>query len=72
MRKNKDIPEGGAKGVVFLSLHAQSKGVVCFRKYIDALLDMLLPSDRIVDRNPERPPIVLFLGPDEGTAELMG
>lgn len=63
-RKNKDIPEGGSKGVVLLNQAHQDKADVAFRKYIDALLDIML----IKDKGPED---ILFLGPDEGTAHLM-
>ncbi|TMW59691.1 hypothetical protein Poli38472_004760 [Pythium oligandrum] len=63
-RKNKDIPEGGSKGVVLLNQAHQDKADVAFRKYIDALLDIML----IKDQGPED---ILFLGPDEGTAHLM-
>lgn len=63
-RKNKDIPEGGSKGVVLLNQVHQDKADVAFRKYIDALLDIML----IKDNGPED---ILFLGPDEGTAHLM-
>merc|ERR1740117_1310384 len=47
--KNKDIPEGGAKGVILLDskascVHSQSSsaGRDCFVKYMDALLDCML------------------------------
>lgn len=63
-RKNKDIPEGGSKGVVLLNQAHQDKADVAFRKYIDALMDIML----IKDKGPED---ILFLGPDEGTAHLM-
>jgi glutamate dehydrogenase len=63
-RKNKDIPEGGSKGVVLLNQAHQDKADVAFRKYIDAMLDIML----IKDKGPED---ILFLGPDEGTAHLM-
>ncbi|KAJ0393762.1 hypothetical protein ATCC90586_010406 [Pythium insidiosum] len=63
-RKNKDIPEGGSKGVVLLNQAHQDKADIAFRKYIDALLDIML----IKDKGPED---ILFLGPDEGTAHLM-
>eukprot|EP01102_Stenamoeba_stenopodia_P004507 TRINITY_DN147_c0_g1_i1.p1 TRINITY_DN147_c0_g1~~TRINITY_DN147_c0_g1_i1.p1 ORF type:complete len:947 (+),score=276.37 TRINITY_DN147_c0_g1_i1:400-3240(+) len=68
--KNKDIPEGGSKGTILLGLDHQSKADTAFRKYVDALLDLLLPSaTEIVDHyNKEE---ILFLGPDEGTADYM-
>jgi glutamate dehydrogenase len=68
--KNKDIPEGGSKGTVLLSAEHQDKGFVAFRKYVDSLLDLLLASDEIVDRYKQTE--LLFLGPDEGTADMMG
>ncbi|RQM27954.1 hypothetical protein B5M09_000870 [Aphanomyces astaci] len=67
-RKNKDIPEGGSKGVILLNLAHQDKADLAFKKYIDALLDIMLPeNDGIVRTQPD----ILFLGPDEGTAHLM-
>lgn len=69
-KKNKDIPEGGSKGTILLSLDHQDKGLVAFKKYVDALLDLLvIEENSLVDyyRRPE----VLFLGPDEGTADMM-
>uniref|UniRef100_M4BZ98 Glutamate/phenylalanine/leucine/valine/L-tryptophan dehydrogenase C-terminal domain-containing protein n=1 Tax=Hyaloperonospora arabidopsidis (strain Emoy2) TaxID=559515 RepID=M4BZ98_HYAAE len=62
-RKNKDIPEGGSKGVVLLNQAHQDKADVAFRKYIDAVLDLMLMKEPEED--------ILFLGPDEGTAHLM-
>jgi glutamate dehydrogenase len=67
--KNKDIPEGGSKGTILLSLFHQNKGDVAFKKYVDALLDLLLPHEQVVDLYGQ--PEILFLGPDENTAELM-
>jgi glutamate dehydrogenase len=67
-RKNKDIPEGGAKGTILLNLGSQDAAEGAFRDYVDGLLDLL------VDMDPAGKPIVgeiLFLGPDEGTAGLM-
>jgi glutamate dehydrogenase len=63
-RKNKDIPEGGSKGVFLLNQAHQDKADIAFQKYIDALLDIML----IQNKGPEE---ILFLGPDEGTAHLM-
>jgi len=74
-KKNKDIPEGGSKGTILLDIRQQDKPRVAFEKYIDALLDLLLPGktpgikEALVDlygRNE-----ILFLGPDEGTADYM-
>jgi glutamate dehydrogenase len=49
-RKNKDIPEGGSKGVILLTLAHQDKPSTAFAKYVDAILDVLLtPHPEIVD-----------------------
>lgn len=71
-RKNKDIPEGGSKGVILLDPTAQDRAKACFDKYIDSLIDLLLKQD--VPGSKEQwvdlynKPEILFLGPDEGTA----
>ncbi|KAJ8591101.1 NADH-dependent glutamate dehydrogenase [Rhizopogon salebrosus TDB-379] len=71
--KNKDIPEGGAKGTILPSLGAPPRR--CFEKYIDAIIDLLIPApssgvkERVVDLYGK--PELLFMGPDEGTADMM-
>jgi len=74
-RKNKDIPEGGSKGVILLDVHHQDKVKVAFEKYIDSIMDLLLPptspgiKDPIVDLYGQEE--ILFMGPDENTADLV-
>jgi glutamate dehydrogenase len=68
-KKNKDIPEGGSKGTILLRWGHQDKAATSFKKYVDGLLDLLLPDDSIVDGYGKE--VILFLGPDEGTADLM-
>lgn len=74
-RKNKDIPEGGSKGVILLDAQHQDKGSVAFEKYIDSIMDLLLPpvspgiKDPIVDLYGKEE--ILFMGPDENTADLV-
>lgn len=68
-RKNKDIPEGGSKGTILLSPEHLDKATSAFRKYVDSMFDLLLPDAQVRSRLDE--PEILFLGPDEGTAELM-
>jgi len=68
-KKNKDIPEGGSKGTVLLGWEYQNTGELSFKKYINGLLDLLLPDESIVDYY--KLGVILFLGPDEGTAGLM-
>lgn len=74
-KKNKDIPEGGAKGVILLDADQQDRGGAAFHKYIDAIIDLLLEGrtpgikDRIVDLYGKQE--ILFCGPDENTAGLV-
>ena len=74
-RKNKDIPEGGSKGVILLDVNHQDKARVAFEKYIDSIMDLLLPptspgiKDPIVDLHGQEE--ILFMGPDENTADLV-
>jgi glutamate dehydrogenase len=74
-RKNKDIPEGGSKGVILLDFQHQTKAKVAFEKYIDSIMDLLLPptspgiKDPIVDLHGKEE--ILFMGPDENTADLV-
>jgi glutamate dehydrogenase len=74
-RKNKDIPEGGAKGVILLDYDQQHQPTIAFEKYIDAILDLLLPGnspgikDMIFDLHGQEE--ILFMGPDENTAHLV-
>ena len=74
-RKNKDIPEGGSKGVILLDFKHQDKVRVAFEKYIDSIMDLLLPptspgiKDPIVDLHGQQE--ILFMGPDENTADLV-
>jgi glutamate dehydrogenase len=74
-RKNKDIPEGGSKGVVLLDFNHQDKARGAFEKYIDSIIDLLLPpvspgiKDPIVDLHGKQE--ILFMGPDENTADLV-
>ncbi|KAG9315692.1 NADH-dependent glutamate dehydrogenase [Chiua virens] len=71
--KNKDIPEGGAKGTILPSLGASPR--LCFEKYVDAVMDLLIPGqtpgikERLIDLYGK--PELLFFGPDEGTADMM-
>jgi glutamate dehydrogenase len=68
-KKNKDIPEGGSKGTILLRWGYQDKSETAFKKYINGLLDLMLPDNQIVDFYGKE--VILFMGPDEGTADLM-
>jgi len=68
-RKNKDLPDGGSKGTILLRWGFQDQPVAAFKKYIDGLLDLMLPNPAVLDYYGKD--IILFLGPDEGTADLM-
>jgi len=67
-RKNKDIPEGGAKGTILLNLASQNAADRAFKDYVDGLLDLLLDVDEKGNSTVKE---ILFLGPDEGSAPLM-
>lgn len=73
-RKNKDIAEGGAKGVILLDAGHQDEAKISFKEYIASLLDLLLPAEeKAADKTinvygqAER----LFMGPDENTASYV-
>ncbi|KAJ3562196.1 hypothetical protein NPX13_g8654 [Xylaria arbuscula] len=74
-RKNKDIPEGGSKGVILLDAKQQDRAREAFEKYIDSILDLLLPAKTPGIKNPivdlHGKPEILFMGPDENTADLV-
>ena len=42
-RKNKDIPESGSKGTILLDEKMQDRPKVAFEKYVDAILDLIIP-----------------------------
>ncbi|MCA9323037.1 MAG: NAD-glutamate dehydrogenase, partial [Planctomycetes bacterium] len=70
--KNKDIPEGGSKGVVLLE--PETPVARCVKAFVDSLLDLITPDpetrSRIVDRFGHEE--LLYLGPDENiTPELI-
>ena len=67
--KNKDIPEGGSKGTILLNWGHMNDADEAFKKYVDGLLDLMLDMPGVVDCYGKE--VLLFLGPDEGTAELM-
>jgi glutamate dehydrogenase len=68
-KKNKDIPEGGSKGTILLNIDNQGEGDRAFKDYVDGLLDIIIDHEEVIDFYKEKE--ILFLGPDEGTAELM-
>lgn len=74
-RKNKDIPEGGSKGVILLDPKQQNRTREAFEKYIDSILDLLLPAETPGIKNPivdlYQKQEILFMGPDENTADLV-
>lgn len=74
-RKNKDIPEGGSKGVILLDPKQQDRAQEAFEKYIDSIMDLLLPAQTPGIKNPlvdlYGKEEILFMGPDENTAHLV-
>mmetsp|Transcript_40612 Transcript_40612/g.94315 ORF Transcript_40612/g.94315 Transcript_40612/m.94315 type:complete len:1161 (-) Transcript_40612:134-3616(-) len=86
--KNKDIPEGGSKGVILPDRswpNGQCGNVVagsslqgplamrsCFTRYLDALLDCMMPDESgIYAGHLKGRQELLFFGPDENTAGFM-
>ncbi|MBW6485974.1 MAG: NAD-glutamate dehydrogenase [Syntrophobacterales bacterium] len=67
-RKNKDIPEGGAKGTILLNRNSQEFAERAFKDYIDGLLDLLIETD---EKGNTQVREILFFGPDEGSAGFM-
>ena len=68
-KKNKDIPEFGSKGTILLNLTNQTNPFLAFQKYTSGLLDLLIHHGEIIDNYGKEE--ILFLGPDEGTADYM-
>ena len=68
-KKNKDIPEGGSKGIILLRLHNQDEADRAFKDYVDGILDVLIPHEDVCDLFGQEE--ILFFGPDERTADLM-
>ncbi|MBN2322103.1 MAG: NAD-glutamate dehydrogenase [Spirochaetes bacterium] len=68
-KKNKDIPEGGSKGTILLYFKNQNEEELAFKSYVDGLFDLIMPGDEVLDLFGKNE--ILFLGPDERTAELM-
>ena len=68
-KKNKDIPEFGSKGTILLNLTNQTNPFLAFQKYTSGLLDLLIHHGEIIDNYGREE--LLFLGPDEGTADYM-
>ncbi|HUT64801.1 MAG TPA: NAD-glutamate dehydrogenase domain-containing protein [Spirochaetota bacterium] len=68
-KKNKDIPEGGSKGTILLFFGSQNEEEIAFKSYIDGIMDLIMPGEEVIDLHGKDE--ILFLGPDERTAELM-
>jgi glutamate dehydrogenase len=62
--KNKDIPEGGAKGVILTKPNVDYQK--CGKLYVDGLLDLIVEYPNNIDFNQQTETI--FLGPDENVS----
>jgi glutamate dehydrogenase len=75
--KNKDIPEGGAKGVLLPEISSvgsltPSFMKSCFTQYVHALLDCMMPQQsKVYDGHMKGRQELLYFGPDENTAGFM-
>jgi glutamate dehydrogenase len=76
-KKNKDIPEFGSKGTILIDPDApptHATNTTAFQQYVAGLLDLITPAEgksRKVIADHTGKPEILFLGPDENTADLM-
>ncbi|KAL6944268.1 hypothetical protein ACO0RG_001000 [Hanseniaspora osmophila] len=75
-KKNKDIPEGGSKGVILMNptLSTTNDTFHAFKKYVDSIIDILIDDDKkslekYADLYGKQE--ILFFGPDEGTAPFV-
>lgn len=69
--KNKDIPEGGSKGVIVVAPgHRVDR---CVKAFADGLLDLITPAAQVRERVIDRLglPELLYLGPDENISPAM-
>lgn len=71
-KKNKDIPEGGAKAVCFLfpNAHAEAHLYRSQRLFIESLLQVVTASNKLIVDYYDRPEY-LYLGPDENMHDTM-
>mmetsp|Transcript_110286 Transcript_110286/g.235549 ORF Transcript_110286/g.235549 Transcript_110286/m.235549 type:complete len:1061 (+) Transcript_110286:91-3273(+) len=85
--KNKDIPEGGSKGVILPdsswphatfgniltgdSCQSPTNAQSCFVRFVDSLLDCMMPEASGIYSGHLGSPEILFFGPDENTAGYM-
>jgi len=67
--KNKDIPESGSKGTILMKQGKNDKQKLAFKQYVDSVIDICLKSPGVASI--ENKPEVIFLGPDENTADCM-
>ncbi|UTF58881.1 NAD-glutamate dehydrogenase domain-containing protein [Gilvimarinus sp. DA14] len=69
--KNKDIPEGGSKGVILVKPSANT--MRCGKSYVDSLLDLILDNPLTQERRCDYYPApeLLFLGPDENVSDQL-
>ncbi len=70
-QKNKDIPEGGAKGVILAAPQASLNQVG--RAYADSLLDLIIPDPQLhaLHNDYYRRDELLYLGPDENISDQL-
>lgn len=67
--KNKEIPEAGSKGTVLLNRANQNNATLAFQKWVSGVLDLMVPKQGVHDLYGKEE--IIFLGPDEGTADYM-
>ena len=70
-QKNKDIPEGGSKGVVLAAPEADLEQVGC--EFADALLDLVIPDPQLHELHVDHygREELIYLGPDENVSNRL-
>ena len=57
-KKNKDIPEGGSKGIILLDVDRQDEGPRAFKDYVDGLLDIIVEHEEVLAPDDDKPEIL--------------
>jgi glutamate dehydrogenase len=67
--KNKDIAENGSKGIIGMYLGCEYMDLEAYKCYIEGIANIMNQDEGITYKLPIKE--ILFLGPDENTADKM-
>ena len=68
--KHKDICESGSKGVIIRLPQYADQRPKALKDYTEGIMDLIMPDRFVIDYYGKQE--IIFFGPDEGTAPLMG